>query len=777
VLADPVAPADLLPASKWWERLSWYAGSMVLTLVLAICGMQLWDRDLRAPFYFYDQDVLLYLPVVRSTIETGTHWHTARLGAPGEQELYDFPIIDNLHFAILWLIGRFTSDLFLAFNTYSLLGYPLTVLTAMWVFRWLKLSLPAAALGAILYAFLPYHQERYHYHYFLAEYWWVPVSLVPALALGRGDLPFFTRRPDGSRRWNLLSWSALWTVVIGAVTAAAGAYYAFFACAAYGFMGVYAWVAHRTWRGAASAALVLAPVVAVGILLHLPMYEYQSKYLKNPITERFPEEADVYGLKISHLLLPTADHNVRPLANLRIKFNAPNRPSEGERAGSFGVIGGTGLIVLLVMALFPTRVRRWPYGALTALVLYLVLLGSIGALGSLFNLLVTSQIRAYNRISVFIAFPCFFAVLWWLDRFLVTRTGRWMRWARYPVMVALLVIGYFDQIPWGLNPFNFGGRPEFDGYTERFHADKRYFKKIEETMQPGAQVFCVPYAAFPESPPVFGMPIYEHARAFLLTDTLHWSYGAVKGREADAWQKDITDLLVREPERMMERLVARGFDGLLIDGRGFPPARGADRAATLITRLNQRFQAQVGNAQVFLPKITHEDGKQFFLDLRPFRDAWRERDPVGFARQEKEEHEWIATLWLGGYIVYNPPPDGTGRERVFRGPFDATVVFINPTDRTRVVDLSFVIGVDTVGPFDITFSGLVKDHFTLDKVFEGDDPQNQKHQTEAKRYEKLELPPGRSMIHIRCRPPEYFLPFDRHNLCYYITDFQLVERR
>ena len=171
--------------------------------------MQLWNRDLHAPFY-YDLDALLYLPLVKTTIEHGSHWQTDRMGAPGIQELYDFPIIDNLHFAILWLLGHVFSDLLLVYNVYSLMTYPLTALIAMWVLRWLKLSLPAAALGGLLYAFLPYHQERYQYHYFLAAYWWVPVSLVPAIALCKGDFPYFHRGPDGHFLPFTIHWPQVW---------------------------------------------------------------------------------------------------------------------------------------------------------------------------------------------------------------------------------------------------------------------------------------------------------------------------------------------------------------------------------------------------------------------------------------------------------------------------------------------------------------------------------------------------------------------------------------
>ena len=602
---------------------------MLLSSVLATVGMQLWNRDLRAPFY-YDLDALLYLPLVKTTLERGSYTHTERLGAPGEQEMYDFPIIDHAHFLLLWAIGRVIPDLLLAYNVYSLLCYPLTVLTAMWVMRWLKLSLPAAAAGGLLYAFLPYHQERYQYHYFLAAYWWVPVSLVPALAICKGEFPFFRPGPDGRYPPVSIDWRAVWAtargavrgsgaawkvvlawgqrstvfvlrelctwravvqLALGAVTASTGAYYAFFACASYSFAGLYAWAVHGTWRGAASAALVIAPVVAVGFAYHVPTFIYQYKYGPNPLTDRFPEEADNYGLKVAHLLLPATDHNFRPFANLRTKFTAAvMRPAEGERAGSLGLIGGAGLVALTGLVLLPSR-RRWPEGAIAGLTMYLVLLGTIGAFGSLFNLLVTPQIRAYNRICVFIGFLCLFIVFWWLDRFLLSRTGRRMRRARYPIFAVVLMLGYFDQTPWGWNPFNPTGMEKIDLFAERYRSDKRFFQEIERTMPPGVRVFCLPHSPFPESPPIQQMAAYEHARGYLLTDTVYWSYGSIKGREADAWQKDVA---YAKPDEALRRIVARGFDGLFIDGRGFPPSKDADKAAALINRLNELYRGVAG---------------------------------------------------------------------------------------------------------------------------------------------------------------------------------------
>ena len=763
---EPPAPAEMVPVPKRWERLAWYGGAMLLSCLLILSGLRLDRADLKAPFY-YDLDSLLIMSLVKATHERGFggHWRNERMGAPGIQELHDFPVIDHLHFFLIWLLGKFVANVALLYNLYFLLTFPLTTLTAMIAFRQLRLTLPAAAVGGLLYSFLPYHYQRWENHYFLAAYWLVPLAFLPVLAICKGDFPFFQKQLDGSYRRHLVSWRSLGLVILGAAVASGGAYYAFFTCAILAMAGCYGWAVFRTWRAAAAAGGLIAIIFVVGLANHTPTIIYEAKYGRNPVTDRDPEEADMYGLKISHLVLPINEHRLPPLNQLKVMYLSGYRPSENEnQSASLGIIGTAGLIGLVVLLLLPGR-RPWPYGPLATLSVLIVLLGTIGGFGAVFNLIVTAQIRAYNRISVFLAFLCLFAALWALDRFLLTRTDPRLRRLRYPAWAAVLLLGFLDQTP---SPW-FTGRivKTLGDQAERFRMDDRFFSQIEEAMPPGSQIFCLPYAAFPERPAIYKMGTYEHSRGYLHTNTLRWSFGAMKGREVDAWQIDVAYPLTTPDKvrQMLKRLIGAGFDGVFIDSRGFPP-EGQVTAAVVIDQINRAYAAELNRPVAHLPEIRHESGNQFFLDLRPYRDAYRARHPDAYKNQVQDEHDWVAVIWLDGF--HSPEPIGFS-DQLRYGSRDGKMWMINPSDHDQHFRLSMSFGADVSGTYHFKLSGLIDDEFDLVKN-PGD--RDVRKFGERKGPYPVTVPPGRHFLRIQCTPPPDFIPNDHRNLCYYIMDFK-----
>lgn len=776
--APPTAPADLVPHTALRNRVAWYAGTLALTVIILFAGLRLDAIDLHAPLE-YDRDVLLILPMVKATLERGFggHWRNERLGYPGIQELHDFPVIDHLHFAIIWVLGKVLPDCVVVYNAYFLLTWPITALTAMFALRVLKLTLPMAAVGGLLFAFTPYHYLRGENHFFLAAYWMIPLTWLPALAICQGNLPFFRRLPCGRYQPALLHLATLWQVLLAAATASAGAYYAFFACAIYGFIGVYAWVAGSTWKAAASAAVLIGLVGGFGVVNHMPAFAFEAEHGKNSATVRDASEAEFYGLKIAQLILPTDGHNVTLFSQIKCRYNDPIRLLNNENSCStLGLIGSVGLMWLLISLLLPIR-RGWPHTPLAAIVGFIILYATVGGFSSVFNLLVFDQVRCPNRLSIYLVFICLFAALWPLDRFLVTRTG-WARRLRYPAIAAMALLGIIDQTPTAWFTSDIVEFIQKD--ADRFKADRRFFGQIDEWMPSGSKIFMVPYITYPETPPRFSLGTYEHIRGYLLTNGLVLSYGGVKNREADMWYEQVAH---RSRDELLRRVVVRGFDGLFVDKRGFEIEDGVNLGDTFITDIKHLAE---GNGGVKLPTFTHEDGWQVFLDLRPYRDWLKKENPNGFAAWEKEEQEWCTITWLQGFFS-NEPPGLRDRHRWVTK--SALAVIVNPSDRTRTFVLAATFGVDSMaGEFQIDIDGgglrastdggdlqPWHDEFTIQKRQEDADA-NVRAPGVRKTY-RIEVPPGRHRVNFRATPPRKFMPSDAHSFCYSLKDIVFIEAR
>jgi hypothetical protein len=277
------------------------------------------------------------------------------------------------------------------------------------------------------------------------------------------------------------------------------------------------------------------------------------------------------------------------------------------------------------------------------------------------------------------------------------------------------------------------------------------------------------------------MPNYEHARGYFFTQTVSWSFGAIKRREADTWQREVA---FEKPDEFLRRIVANGFDGVFIDTRGFPPRKADPNKSEPSTLVNpvERFHAIYGDLirqnAARLPEILHEDGKQVFLDLRPYRDAYqRIVGPDAFAAQTAAERDYIAALWLKGFWVLDPVDTIS---QVYWGTQDSRLVFVNPTDRVRRIDFSFTVGAEAGGEFRFLLSGIPGlpaelSDFTVARVW-NDATNDGSRGIETKVFTGIELPPGRTTLRIRCITPPSFVPSDHRRLCFYIADFKMVEK-
>jgi phosphoglycerol transferase len=84
--------------------------------------------------------------------------------------------------------------------------------------------------------------------------------------------------------------------------------------------------------------------------------------------------------------------------------------------------------------------------------------------------------------------------------------------------------------------------------------------------------------------------------------SLRWRYGAIRGRDADAWARAVADTPIRE---MATTLAFAGFSGIYIDRAGYP-----DRARALETELVDALSTK---------PVVSADQRQSFFDLASLR--------------------------------------------------------------------------------------------------------------------------------------------------------------
>jgi len=541
--------------------------AIIITSIAVILIYQLWNLNPRVPI-LYSGDGLLTLNGLRNMRFGTWYWSTDKLGAPLGQDLHDFPAVaDNLHLVILWIGVKLFRDEVLTFNLYFFGSYLLTTIGGYIGARILHLKRPAAVLVGVIYAFLPYHYIQGPGHLYLSAYWSIPLW-VAFLVRELMDNSICPRLPNSLSLRSLFVWSctpqALTICLISVLAASTGLYYAFF----FLILATFVLAIRRVGQTSAFQWIPTAWAIclSVGLLAfqYLPIWLYQRSNGNNlSIVQRTVAAVEFYSLKLSNMVLPIGGHRVSALAELRNRSNPAYLIGEGSDA--LGLFGSIGLLALI--GLSAHRLIRNKGGVSTALSSFTVmaiLVCTVGGLAQVIAVLGFTQLRVWSRMSVVIAFPAIvYSVL-----LLMTLLRKQKKSI---VVLALSVIGVLSLLD--TNPGN-----QLAPYKETarvWETDREMVKRIEEEFGPNASVFQFPIVPFPEYPPVVNMTDYEHLRGYLHSETLHWSYGGVKGRDSE-WQKS----LPTDTQLLLETLKRNGFATIWVDRRGYE-----DQGSSLLSEL------------------------------------------------------------------------------------------------------------------------------------------------------------------------------------------------
>lgn len=643
------------------------AAAGVGSLAVATWAYELWRARLGVPLS-YSGDSLAYGMNVRHVVDHPWVFHEPRLGAPFGQHFQDWPFPEVLQLAVGKLLSLFTDNWAAVVNGMFILSFPLVAVTACWVFRRIGIDRWLAAALGILYSVLPYHLVRGENHLVFSGYFGVPLAVWLALSILDGRALF----PRGARA----SWVR--TLALCVLVGVTGAYYAAFTLLFVVVALAVRFLRDRDVRELVSGLVVCGAITAVVVAATLPTTVYRLQHGANPVAaKRLPYESDVYGLKLAQMLMPGPGHRIDALDDLQNRYY-DEFPLPGERGSSaLGVVGAFGLLSLLGVAVLslvrqPTGLGEVRIRQLSTLALPGLLVATIGGISTFVGLFLSSQIRSWNRISIFLGFLALAATGLIVDGVVQRVRQDRQRLTAAAAAAAILVIGVLDQT-------NAYWTPEYARVNHAFLADQAYFRAVEARLPRSASVFQLPRMVFPESPPVGELGSYGLLKPYLHTDHLRWSFGGIKGRVESLWQDRLPDPAT---DSFLSDLAAAGFDGLYVDRGGYDDDGKA--VESVVTRVT-------GGAAPFVS----EDGRKAFYDLRDYAD--RIRSSTGAELARRREELLFPIVIEQSREFYGPEPDAGGARWWAVGP-DAVLSLNDATRRREQAVVSFDIRTATGRP-------------------------------------------------------------------------------
>src|SRR5215213_847167 len=675
------------------KQVAEYLIAVALCLLILTLFLKLWRADLRVPL-FYSGDTVFYTMTVKGMIENGWFWQNHFVGAPGGLLMYDFPWVDTTVAVLLWLISIFTHNAALVLNLFYLLTYPLVAITSLFVFRHFNFSYVTSLFSSLLYTFLPYHFLRNENHLILSAYYAIPLVVMVLLWITADEFSLRTKK-------------FLCSAVICVVVGANGIYYPFFSCFLLLVAGVLGALKFQKLRPLAMAVLLVG-ITSVTVAISLsPSFIYKYRHGETAAI-RNPAGAEVFALKISQLLMPITGHRIAALDAIKKWHNQNTLVTEND-AAALGFIAGIGFLALLIQLLgrreiVTATMRPGVFNDLSRLNIFAVLLGVVSGFGFIFAVLISSSIRCYNRISVFISFFSLMAIAIGLER-IYPRTTKGQS-IFYLLLTAALIAGLLDQT----TPAYI---QDYATTKTSWLSDKEFVNRIETSVPPGSMIFQLPYVPFPETPPVHNMVDYDHFRGYVHSQNLRWSYGTMKNREGDRALQLLTGL---PTEELVKTTVFGGFEGIYVDRFGYE-----DYGKAMETELSKLLQAE---------PLRSPNGRLLFFNLSDYRNRLRATysESEWRARQDLSLHPLLVD-WKGGFSDYETLPDKTWRWCSSEG--ELHLRNMSPRPRTVKLEMSFATGQEQLDDFII--SGLISDQLKVNW-------------TPSSYSKTVTVPPGESVI-------------------------------
>jgi phosphoglycerol transferase len=437
--------------------------------------------------------------------------------------------------------------LFAAANLAVLFGHILAGLSFYFVSNKLSIRRSWSIVGALAFGNSAFIFSRGLEHVVVAFYWHLPLCYLACTQL--------LERPESLPMRNRQR--IYFFCLVGVITGLQNPYYTFMFIQFLALILLFH-LAQKSLRRAFESAATIAVTLIAFAITQLDTFAFHLGLGPNPaVANRNLVDLQLYSLQLPDLFLP-AFHRFGPLSRFaRDQFFGEHLLIQGEpafRGSSYlGLLSLLGLLGLAAYSIFcAIRSRRNLAKCELIGVLWTLAFSISGGINLLFGVAGLRVFRATNRLSIVVLM----LGLFFLIRMMPTKIPKW---ATLALMSLLVGIHFLDVLP------DRAALVESQAKSAKMiESDRRFTEQLESAI-PHGMIFQLPVVDFPEVGATNLMQDYEQFRPFLFSKSLSYSYGGVKGRPANGWQRQVARL---PAPAMLQALEGYGFAALMINRRG-----------------------------------------------------------------------------------------------------------------------------------------------------------------------------------------------------------------
>ena len=579
-------------------------GSIVLVIFL-ILFFRLWEFDITKPYRYQRRDDFVYSVVAKNAMNGGSYFYNSNLGAPYGMELYYFPLLMQSY--ILWckFIGIFTRNWVIAVNSYYFMTYIFSFCTFFYMCKKIGIkSNVVSYFGGLVFAFSQYHIYRANIHITATSYFVIPLIIVLCYNMAIGK---YEEKCSPNK--------VLEIIITCLLVGCTDIYYAFFGCFLICIMLVDSLIKRR-WKTIAVGIGTIIGIVLMILICLSPSIIYSLKYGGNEYAAaRSPYQAYYSGFQFISLFLP-----MKGSENLLSHFTDIYRSISGLPYGEqicnyVGLIGFVGLIYVVYYILFKKDIDE-KQDLFIRLNIATIFLGTVGGIGLIVAIFITSKIRTYTRIFPYVFAFLIIAVCINFDR-LYQKNKKWLF-----ILSVLALIHFIDLSPWSL-------LPDYKSQAELYDKDKMFITSIEQFVEDGDYILQLPYLTGIENDTTAGKGNCNfHFKGYLLqSKNLGWSYGTLAGTNADKEYNEKFD--TDSVQQILFFAKQLGYSGIYVD------ASIRDKAERHIV---QDLKEELGYVS-----LMSDDRKWFYFDIKDYQMENELMAPMivygdGFYREEMYEN-------------------------------------------------------------------------------------------------------------------------------------------